>query len=82
VITVTYRCACFVQDMERQIDVTERVTDEDLIAWMNKLQHAIYCDHQQVSPLCARGTAEYVKIPVDKEAEDIGIGIGQRAIRH
>lgn len=69
---IIYKCTCM--DAERQIEVMDRPEDGDLILWMNLVVGgSISCDHTARCPRCPSETMEYVKIPVDENADGIGM---------
>lgn len=68
---IMYKCTCM--PAEREIDVTERPPGSDLIMWVEcVVGGTISLDHQARNPACRNNIMEYVKIPVDENAEGIG----------
>lgn len=68
---IMYKCHCM--DAERQVQVTERPHNGDLILWMEcVVAGTIRVHHHAENPRCTYDTMEYVKIPVDENAEGIG----------
>lgn len=74
-IEIKYKCRCLKDEVSFQI--RERLDDEDIMRYMNHVQHAIGVDHNNRSPLCISTTLEYAKIPV--QGEKIGGALGGTA---
>lgn len=68
---IMYKCRCLL--LEREVEVPERPRDGDLIVWVQYVVGGcVLMDHSTVSPYCKQQEMEYVKIPVDENAEGIG----------
>jgi hypothetical protein len=71
-IEIRYKCACLKEEVGFQM--RERMADEDLRDYIDRLQQAITVDHNNRSPLCVRDKMEYAKLPISSDR--IGGGVG------
>ena len=69
-ITIQYKCWCMKEQVDLQ--VRERLPNEDIRKWVEYMGLMIAGDHQTHSPLCMRTTMEYAKIPWDGDNAPIG----------
>lgn len=67
-IELKYKCACM--GKEGSFFMRERLNDEDIEDYMNRVIRAVDVAHNNVSPRCRATSVEYLKLPI--EGEKIG----------
>lgn len=71
-ILLKYKCRCM--GAEREISVPARPENGDLILWLEHVVGGtILVYHRAEKPNCQAVEMEYVKIPVDEDAEGLGM---------
>ena len=64
---VIYKCKCM--PVEQSINVPDRLRDEEIVAWLNKISFDIALDHEARSPRCGEASMVYLKIPMNEHTQ-------------
>lgn len=69
-LEVMYKCRCM--GKEATVLMPERQPDEEIVDFMERVQHKLAADHIVRSPQCKAEAMEYAKVPVDRKRDLIG----------